>query len=159
MQLSLHSDYALRILMTLAASGEQLSVEQIANRFGISRHHLAKIAAELQNEGLLISKRGRAGGIRLGKPPEDINVGDVIRRFERLDGFVTCLEASPSLPCAVNGACALKPALAGALEAFLAHMDQFRLSDLIPNRAAFLQLLALREQPATTTLPETDAVA
>ena len=44
MRLSLHSDYALRVLMALAATGRQMSVDEIARQYGISRHHLAKVA-------------------------------------------------------------------------------------------------------------------
>ena len=48
MRLSLHSDYALRILMALGATGEQMSVDEIAGRYGVSRNHLAKVAQRLQ---------------------------------------------------------------------------------------------------------------
>lgn len=139
MQLSLHSDYALRVLMALAAGDRQLSVEEIARRYGISRNHLAKVAQRLQSEGFVTTYRGRGGGMRLAKPAEDIGVGDVVRRFENLDSFVGCFAGGGG--CAVNGLCALKPALGGAVEAFLAHLDGFRLSDLVPDRAAFVKRL------------------
>ena len=139
MQLSLHSDYALRVLMALAVGDRQLSVEEIARRYGISRNHLAKVAQRLQSEGFVTTYRGRGGGMRLAKPAEDIGVGDVVRRFENLDNFVGCFAGGGG--CAVNGLCALKPALGGAVEAFLAHLDGFRLSDLVPDRAAFVKRL------------------
>ena len=139
MQLSLHSDYALRVLMALAAGDRQLSVEEIARRYGISRNHLAKVAQRLQTEGFVTTYRGRGGGMRLAKPAEDIGVGDVVRRFENLDSFVGCFAGGGG--CAVNGLCALKPALGGAVEAFLAHLDGFRLSDLVPDRVAFVKRL------------------
>ena len=140
MQLSLHSDYALRILMALAARRERLSVDDVARQYGISRNHLAKVAQDLQTHGFIITKRGRNGGMELAKPPPDIVVGDVIRKFERLDGFVSC--SPEGAGCAVDGACGLKLALSKALEAFLAQMDRYRLSDLLPNKKAFLGLLA-----------------
>jgi Rrf2 family nitric oxide-sensitive transcriptional repressor len=139
MQLSLHSDYALRALMALASSERQLSVDDIARRYGISRNHLAKVAQRLQAEGFVETFRGRGGGMRLARPAGEICVGDVVRRFENFGGFVGCFAAESG--CAVNGLCALKPALNGALEAFLAHLDGFRLSDLVPDRAAFVARL------------------
>jgi Rrf2 family nitric oxide-sensitive transcriptional repressor len=135
MQLSLHSDYALRVLMALATSEQTLSVDEIARRYAISRNHLAKVAQRLQAEGYVETFRGRGGGMRLAVPPDEIVVGEVVRRFERLDGFVGCFPGGAG--CAVNGVCGLKPALGGALEAFLAHLDGFRLTDLLPNRRAF----------------------
>jgi Rrf2 family nitric oxide-sensitive transcriptional repressor len=139
MQLSLHSDYALRVLMALAAGNRQLSVDEIARRYGISRHHLAKVAQRLQAEGLVETFRGRGGGMRLARPAGEIVVGEVVRRFENFDSFVGCFPEGSG--CAVSGLCSLKPALAGALEAFLAHLDGYRLSDLVPDRAAFIERL------------------
>lgn len=126
MQLSLHTDYALRVLMALAASDEQLSVDWIARHYGISRNHLAKVAQGLQSEGYVVTFRGRSGGMRLARDPKDINVGDVVRRFESLDGFISCMPGGGG--CAINGACGLKPALGGAINAFLAHLDRFSLA-------------------------------
>ena len=139
MQLSLHSDYALRVLMALAAEERRLSVDEIARRYAISRNHLAKVAQRLQSEGLIETFRGRGGGMRLALPAEEIGVGDVVRRFENLEGFAGCFAAGTG--CAISGICALKPALNGALEAFLTHLDGFRLSDLVPNPAALVQRL------------------
>lgn len=139
MQLSLHSDYALRVLMALAATERQLSVDEIARRYGISRNHLAKVAQRLQAEGFVTTFRGRGGGMRLAQPSDEIIVGDVVRRFENLESFVGCFAAGSG--CTVNGLCALKPALNGAVQAFLAHLDQFRLSDLVPDRGAFVDRL------------------
>jgi Rrf2 family nitric oxide-sensitive transcriptional repressor len=139
MQLSLHSDYALRVLMSLAASERQISVDEIARRYGISRNHLAKVAQRLQGEGFIATFRGRGGGMRLARPAEEIVVGDVVRRFENLESFVACFAGGGG--CAVSGLCALKPALGGAIEAFLEHLDGFRLNDLVPDRAAFVKRL------------------
>jgi Rrf2 family nitric oxide-sensitive transcriptional repressor len=139
MQLSLHSDYALRVLMALASADRQLSVDEIARRYGISRNHLAKVAQRLQGEGFVTTFRGRGGGMRLARPAEEIVVGDVVRRFENLESFVGCFAGGSG--CVVSGLCALKPALSGAVEAFLAHLDGFRLTDLVPDRPGFLERL------------------
>ena len=139
MQLSLHSDYALRTLMALATADRQLSVDDIARRYAISRNHLAKVAQRLQAEGYVQTFRGRGGGMRLARPAAEIVVGDVVRKFENFGSFVGCFVGEAG--CAVNGLCALKPALNGALDAFLAHLDGYRLSDLAPDRAAFVRRL------------------
>jgi len=152
MQLSLHSDYALRILMALAASGRRLSVEDIARQYGISRNHLAKVAQSLQAQGFVSTTRGRNGGMELARDASAINVGDIVRRFERLDSFISCF--SDGAGCVVNGACGLNPALSGALEAFLTYLDNFRLADLVPDQAAFLARLDGREARLTSRVSE-----
>ena len=140
MHLSLQTDYALRILMALAASGQQMSVEEIARRYGISRNHLAKVAHRLQTLELVKATRGRGGGLMLAKPPEEINVGWVVRSIESLDSFVECMQASAG-DCPVTGACGLQGALTRALVDFLRRLDKYQLSDLTPNRQRFVALL------------------
>ena len=57
MRLNLHTDYALRLLMFLASSGRQASVDEIAGVFGVSRHHLMKVAQQLTALGLVEARR------------------------------------------------------------------------------------------------------
>lgn len=140
MQLNLHSDYALRILMALAAKGGRLSVDDVSRQYGISRNHLAKVAQELQAQGYVTTIRGRNGGMELAREPHEIMVGAVVRNFESLDSFASCFDEGTG--CAVNGVCGLKPALASALDAFLVHLDSYNLADLVPDRSAFLARLA-----------------
>ena len=128
MQLTLKTDYALRILMALASTDEVLSVDWLAAHYGISCNHLAKVAQQLTAAQLVTTTRGRSGGMRLARPPAEINVGAVVRSFERFEGFVSCMGGKES--CAIEGACGLKPALGGALEAFLSHLDRFTLADI-----------------------------
>lgn len=128
MQMSLKTDYALRVLMVLASTGEVRSIDWIADHYGISRNHLAKVAQQLAAAGFVETVRGRSGGLRLAAPPDRINVGAVVRDLERLDGFVACM-GGPA-PCAIDGACGLKPVLGGALDAFLRHLEGYTLADI-----------------------------
>ena len=127
MQLSLHTDYGLRVLMLLGGSQAQWTIDEIAAWYGVSRNHLAKVVQALQAEGLVETLRGRGGGLRLARPPEQINIGQVVRKLERFDSFVSCMGTGAD--CTISGNCQLKPALAGALAAFLAHLDGFTLAD------------------------------
>lgn len=140
MRLSLHSDYALRILMALGATGEKMSVEEIASQYDISRNHLAKIAQRLQGLGYVATQRGRGGGMRLAQEAGDINVGAVVRQFENLDAIVECMDPVTST-CPVRGACGLQGVLSGALGAFVRYLDDYTLADLLPQPARFRALL------------------
>ncbi|WP_370030512.1 RrF2 family transcriptional regulator [Qipengyuania mesophila] len=140
MQLNLRTDYALRTLMALAATDETISIDWIAERYAISRNHLAKVAQDLAAAGFVATQRGRGGGLRLARPAEQINVGDVVRRLEHFEGFVACMGGKAE--CAIDGSCGLKPALSGALEAFLAHLDCYTLADITGSPARLLRQLA-----------------
>lgn len=142
MQLNLRTDYALRMLMALAARDEVVSIDWIAEQYDISRNHLAKVAQDLATAGFIETQRGRGGGVRLARAPSDINVGEVVRRLENTSGFVACMGGKED--CAIDSVCGLKPALAGALEAFLHHLDQFDLAQITGQRDKLLDQLMPR---------------
>src|SRR3546814_20770928 len=96
MRLSLHSDYALRILMALSASGRQMSVDEIAGQYGISPNHLAKVAQRLQGLGYVSAQRGRGRGLTLARAAGGGGVGPVGRRFGNMDGRVECMPPAPT---------------------------------------------------------------
>lgn len=141
MHLNRHTDLALRLLMALSTMNRRMTVEEIANRYGVSRHHMAKVAHHLQALGLVRATRGRGGGIALARPATEINVGAVVREMEKLQTFVECMQPD-SNTCPVAGACGLQGALARALQDFLRRLDQYHLSDLTPDPQSFAAHLA-----------------
>ncbi|AGH51709.1 BadM/Rrf2 family transcriptional regulator (plasmid) [Sphingomonas sp. MM-1] len=86
MKLTLFTDYSMRVLLYLGARPDRLcSIGEVAQAYGISQNHLMKVVNQLARSGDVESVRGRSGGIRLGRPPEEINIGALIRQTE--DGF------------------------------------------------------------------------
>jgi Rrf2 family transcriptional regulator, nitric oxide-sensitive transcriptional repressor len=142
MRLNLQTDFALRVLMFLAAEQRQASIDEIADAYGISRNHLTKVARQLADLGLVTARRGRGGGLELARPPQDISVGAVVRATESLGGFVECFDRKEN-SCAVAGACGLQGALRTALDDFLARLDRYSIADLIPHPDRFSRLLGL----------------
>jgi Rrf2 family nitric oxide-sensitive transcriptional repressor len=124
MRLTLHTDYALRILMLLAMEPENLhTIEAVARRYRISRNHLMKVAQTLVQAGLIDSQRGRGGGLRLGRPAGSINLGAVVRATEDSFALVECFDRERNA-CIVAPACGLRGPLDEALRAFLAVLDR-----------------------------------
>jgi Rrf2 family nitric oxide-sensitive transcriptional repressor len=75
-KLTRYTDYALRVLMHLAAKPDRLSsIGEIARSYGISQNHLMKVVHDLRKEGYVAAVRGRSGGIRLGRPAGEIVSG------------------------------------------------------------------------------------
>ena len=143
MRLSLHTDYALRTLMFLAVHEGHSSIAAIADAYGISKNHLMKIAPRLVAEGYVEAVRGRSGGIRLARPPEGINIGAVARAMEETGGFVECFNPATN-GCVITPACAMRPILAGGLEAFFGHLDQYMLTDIIGDAMGLQQQLMVQ---------------
>lgn len=130
MRLTSFSDYALRMLMLAASSGERtITIEQTARIFNVSRTHLNKVANTLTRGGYLTAIRGRSGGLRLGRAPESIRIGDVIRLTEPDFALVECLATGNQ--CVLTRCCKLSGMLSEAMGAFLATLDRFTLADIV----------------------------
>ena len=143
MHLTFHTDYALRLLMLLAAEPDNRhTIEEIAQRYDISRNHLMKVTQTLAQAGFVDSFRGRAGGLRLARAPASINLGAVVRATEDDLALVECFDRE-SNRCAISPACGLRGPLEEALRAFLAVLDRYSLADLLQNPATARKMRTL----------------
>lgn len=140
MQLSTHTDYALRALIYLALQKQPdpVTVLEIARAYGISANHVAKVAQTLSQLGYVKSLRGRGGGLVLAQTPVNINIGGLVRQTENLK-LLECF--GPSSSCPIDPACQLKNVLFNAQQAFLAVLDNCVLADLLGNEKELTQLL------------------
>jgi len=131
MQLTRHTDYALRVLMYLAKQPNVLcSVSEIASFYSISRHHLVKVAQGLAEAGYVKTTRGKNGGMLLAFDAKDISVGSVVRKMENHFNVVECFDFS-SERCCIEKSCGLKGAIHRATNNFLKELDQTSLADVL----------------------------
>ena len=83
MRLTVHTDYALRVLMTLAVLNERVvTIDDLAKRHRVSKNHLMKVAQTLVAKGLVTGVRGRTGGLKLAGDPQYMRMGAVVRALE-----------------------------------------------------------------------------
>ncbi|HEX2873394.1 MAG TPA: Rrf2 family transcriptional regulator [Polyangiaceae bacterium] len=140
MQLTLFSDYSLRTLLYLASHRERrVAVSELSGAYGISQHHLVKVVQRLIEVELVVSARGRGGGLTLGRAPADINVGAVVRLTEPHLDLVECFDSTTNT-CPIDKACGLKGALVKAREAFFSELDKYTLADFAPRAPALIKL-------------------
>lgn len=141
MQLSKFSDYALRVLMHLAASPNRLmSTRQIAEIHDAKYNHLTKVTGWLVAEGYATSSRGRGGGLQLAKAPSEINLGKLIRSLEADRPLVECHSAQGG-NCPLTASCGLSIVLEDAQEVFFQALEKYSIEDtvhVIPRMASFL---------------------
>lgn len=143
MELSRFSDYSLRVLIYAAArEGEKVTLSELAQAYRISHHHLVKIVHFLGKLGFLHNRRGRSGGILLGRNASEIRVGDVVRKTETHFNLVECFEAA-SDTCRISPTCRLKGVFQEATQAFLDVLDHYTIEDLVQSRSSILRLLSL----------------
>lgn len=143
MRLTKHTDYALRVLIFVACQPDRwVSTEEIAAAFGVSVNHLVKVVSRLAHLGYLSVRRGRAGGVALGRAPETIRLGRLIRETEPDLNLVECFDRE-SNECPLGSSCALIAPLAAAREAFFRELDTHTLADVVPPRKRTKYLKAL----------------
>ena len=134
MRLADYTDYSLRVLMYCAARPEDVvTIDELAQQHEVSRHHLTKIVTDLGRQGLLVTSRGRGGGVRIGKDPAQIRIGDVVRASESDFRLVECFDPGVNR-CNLSSGCRLRGVLTGALQAFFRELDSVTLADLVAPR-------------------------
>jgi Rrf2 family protein len=111
--LSRRAKYALKGLMVLTREYGQgpTLISDIAQREEIPRKFLEAILRELNNAGILQSKKGKGGGYALRRPPWQISIGHVIRVLDgplaplpcaSKSGYVRCRECGDERTCAIR---------------------------------------------------------
>ena len=129
MRLTLHTDYAFRVLMALGrAPGEVKSVDDLAREFGVSKHHLMKVAQNLTAGGFVTAVRGRNGGLRLAMPAADINLKAVAEHMEPDFNIAGCFGDEN---CSFLPRCGLKGVLGQAKLAFLQTLGKHDLASIL----------------------------
>lgn len=152
MKLTSYTNYALRSLQLAALKSPDLvRVDDVAKIHNLSRPHIMKIVHELGRAGYLETVRGRGGGFRLARPPEDIVVGDVVRITEGPLDLVECFNPDKNT-CPLIGVCILSQKMQDATAAFMAVLDDLTIAHISANRGQLMNRIAPLEMPRTETV-------
>lgn len=144
MHLTTYTDYSLRVLIYLVIHMEKpTTIQEIADFYKISKNHLVKVVHQLGGKGFVATRRGKNGGIRLARAPEQIGVGQVVRAMEPGFQLAECF-GRDRLPCTVLPRCNLKPILEEAGDAFLGMLDRYTLADLVLKESGLAHVLSRR---------------
>lgn len=144
MNITRFTDYSLRVLIYLSLNDKELvTIQAVADCYGISKNHLMKVVQDLSTKGYLTATRGKNGGIKLGRAPSDINVGTLVRMIEQDSVLVECFGTGNQ--CVITPACQLKNMLAEAMESFFKTLEQYTLADLVsgPDKKQLIDLFSL----------------
>ncbi|WP_372573550.1 Rrf2 family transcriptional regulator [Ruegeria jejuensis] len=146
MKLTSYTNFALRSLQLAALKSPKLiRVDDVVRVHGLARPHIVKIVHELGLAGYVVTQRGRNGGFRLGKPAEEIVIGDIVRLTEGPLDLVECFNPEKNT-CPLIGICKLSRALQRATRAFMDVLDDLTLADIAANRDDLLVRIAPLEE-------------
>ena len=127
--------YALRVMVELAAApaGEYQPLARISERQGISEKYLEAIFSPLAKAGFVEGQRGKNGGYRLTKAPQDYTVGSILRLTEKTLAPVACM--APDAPaCGRAGQCSTRAMWHGLDRLINDYFDGITLEDLAEGR-------------------------
>ena len=135
MNITTKGRYALRVMTDLAVHKDEgfIPLSAISQRQDLSAKYLEMIVSALKKGGLVVSSRGKEGGYRLSRPPEELTVGDILRAADDSLAPVSCVkEGQPG--CERAGHCLSLPMwqeLDGIISSYL---DSVYLSDLVSGQ-------------------------
>ncbi|MFZ5571626.1 MAG: RrF2 family transcriptional regulator [Thermodesulfobacteriota bacterium] len=135
------TQYTLRALLELAKQygNGPIKIAAIAEAQSIPMRFLEVILNQLKPTGWLVSKRGHYGGYQLSRPPQRINVGDVIRFLSRNHGSEYCTLNVRRFDCGLNGACAFLPMWQKVQESMFDVFDRTTLENLMENEKVAME--------------------
>ncbi len=130
MLISTKGRYALRVLIDMAehSGNDYIKLKDIAERQEISEKYLESIVKQLVSNKILTGLRGKGGGYKLAKTPDEIVVGDVLRLMEGSLAPVACLEDKP---CPRVAECRTLEFWRGLDETIRRYADSFTVADLM----------------------------
>lgn len=132
MMITTRGRYALRVMIDLAenSDGSYLAMKEVAKRQGISLKYLERILPLLVDGGLVEGLRGKGGGYRLTREPEDYPVGEILRLTEGDLAPVPCLEKG-ARPCERAAGCKTLPLWKDLNDLVNGFLDSKTLADLM----------------------------
>ncbi len=124
--------YALQVMVDLAQHIDDgfISLKTIADRQGYSMKYLEMIVGTLKKAKLVLSSRGKEGGYKLMKSPEDYTVGEILRCTEDNLSPVSCIKAG-SVNCEHASGCLTIPMWKELDEITNNYLDTVTLQDLV----------------------------
>ena len=145
MRITKRTNLAMRVLMFCAVNLDRnVTKAQIAKGCNSSENHLGHVVNQLGQFGYLDTIRGRKGGLRLAKTPDEISIGEVFRRFEADVPVAECF-AGKDNTCPLAPVCRLRDGIRCAVEAFYSHLDGIMLNELVAGNDGLCRLLEQHE--------------
>ncbi len=137
MKLSTKGRYGVKAMFDLAQHlGEgPISLKSIAERQGISEHYLEQLISGLRKTGLVKSVRGAQGGYVLGREPDKIRVGDIIRVLEGPIAPVDCVSEEDPENCLKAEFCVTRTIWEKVRDSIADVLDSITLADMVEDAA------------------------
>ena len=141
MMISSKGRYALRVMIDLAQHGDEgvIPLKAIAERQDVSLKYLENIVAALTRAGIVLSQRGKDGGYRLARSPQEYTVAEIVRLAEGTLAPVSCLECTENA-CERADSCLTLPVWQRLDELIDAYLSGATIADLVAGSLPAVRL-------------------
>lgn len=129
MKTSIKTDYAIHSLMLLAKNNNEMSVNELAKNQDISKSYLAKVMQKLSNADIVQSTEGKSGGYKLTRPPEKINLSEVVKIMEGKINVFECLDDKRN--CEIKERCKIHFAFKNSYQQMLKELEKTSIKDIL----------------------------
>lgn len=131
LRINRQTDYAVRVVLSLSKrlAGVRVPTSEIQAEMLIPPAFLQRIVATLANEKFVTTQPGRDGGITLARPPQDINLLQVVEAFEGPIWLSDCVEHLQS--CVFGQTCPVNRRWARLREVIRAELESATFADLV----------------------------
>ncbi len=131
MKLNKSSDYALRLLIYLAAHEGSITMPVLATELGIPYNHLSKLIQQLSKAELIHTRQGKNGGVKLLRAPEDISMKNVLEIVEGPIRLTDCLISASETDCKFVCHCKLKETFSVLQKKIDSMFEQVKIAQMI----------------------------
>jgi len=132
MRVSRKTDYALRALFTLVEhyGGAPIPIRELARRNDVPKRFLEQIMLDLKSQGWVYSLAGVRGGYVLGRNPEKIMMGEVVRYFDGILAPIDCVSVTGYKRCSQEPVCRFRRVFFEARNYVAVLMDRSSLAEV-----------------------------
>lgn len=136
MRVSKSEEYGVRLAMSLAAEGGQLTIRELSEREALPEATVAKVIGRLRKAGVVQAERGRNGGYTLAKPSAEVTVAEIVTAFDdALGAAAFCQRMTPGeAACVRADGCSLRPVWRGLTEVIGAFLSGITVADLVARQ-------------------------
>ncbi len=138
MRVSKREEYGIRLIMSLADNGGQLTIRELAAGEALPDTTVAKVIGSLRHAGLVEAARGRNGGYRLTRTANEITLADIVAAFDaEVFDSEFCDRMSPGEGgCARGADCSLKPVWRGLSTVIGNFLGDISVADVVAGAAS-----------------------
>ena len=146
MRLSKGEEYGVRLAMSLATAGRQVTVGELAERESLPEPTVAKVLSNLRRGGVVEASRGCQGGYELANAPEETSVRSILRA---MDGplFEGSFCQQDEASCVHQGTCSLLPVWQQLEVLIDSYLERISLAELVSGRVSARMPVAIAPPP------------